>query len=236
MVTKTPIDLQRTSLSRRSGAVEVDDATLVKRCIDGDSSAFQCLVQRYQKKLFATAFGMIHNAEDALDIVQEAFLKVYRYLPKFQGNSSFYTWTYRIVVNLCIDFLRKEGRQPTKDYDDAIKQTQESQLPEATLFSSGNDYDPRKAFKDRELGEQILHAIDTLSGAHRSVIILREIEGMSYEEISQTLKCSKGTVMSRLHHARSRLRQALSDYVQKGESIAGETSKEGQTHEKQKAS
>lgn len=191
----------------------IDDGTLVQRCLDGDDSAFQSLVQRYQKKLFATAFGMLHHAEDALDIVQEAFLKVYRYLPKFQGNSSFYTWSYRIVVNLCIDFLRKEGRQHKQDYDDCIQQS-EHKLGEHHLCTTGSGYDPIKAYNNKELGEQILQAIDTLSVSHRSVIILREIEGMSYEEIAQTLQCSKGTVMSRLHHARAKLRQALSSYVQ----------------------
>lgn len=218
MVTKPSLDMQSPAVLRRMKTVEVDDGTLVQRSLDGDPGAFQCLVERYQKKLFATAFGMIHHAEDALDIVQEAFLKVYRYLPKFQGNSSFYTWTYRIVVNLCIDFLRKEGRQPTKELDDCLQHLHK-QTSVPSLLSQQDGYHPAKAIHNKELGEQIMNAIDTLSGPHRAVIILREIEGMSYEEIAQTLKCSKGTVMSRLHHARARLRQALSCYVQEGQGI-----------------
>tara|TARA_B100000609_G_scaffold199604_1_gene204826 strand:+ start:10675 stop:11424 length:750 start_codon:yes stop_codon:yes gene_type:complete len=192
---------------------KLDDQNLVQRCRDGDKHAFRILVARYQKKLFSIAFGMLHHPEDALDVVQEAFLKVHRYLPKFQGNSSFYTWIYRIVVNLCIDFLRKESRHQAMDYDDGIQHNSETQQALEGMLLCSQAVDPIKALKNKELGQHIIKAIETLSPNHRAVISLREIEGMSYEEIAQTLECSKGTVMSRLHHARAKLRQQLQQYV-----------------------
>ena len=200
--------------------LECNDGSLIQKCKEGDTKAFYALVQRYQKKLFSVAFGMVHHPDDAMDVVQEAFLKAYRYLPKFQGNSSFYTWLYRIVVNLCIDFLRKEGRYRSVDYDDALEITESKatmELPGPGLPCEGN---PMESLKNKELGEQIWSAIQCLSPNHRAVITLREIEQMSYEDIAATLECSKGTVMSRLHHARAKLREILNSYVQSGESIS----------------
>ena len=191
--------------------VERDDEMLVKDCQAGDEEAFRLLVQRYQKKLFSVAFGMVHHAEDALDIIQDAFLKAHRNLPNFQGNSSFYTWIYRITVNLCIDFLRKETKHQALDYDDTLHH--ETHQPENAPIGGSAPASPSDALKNKELGQQIWSAIQRLSENHRSVILLREIEGMSYEEIAQTLQCSKGTVMSRLHHARSHLRKFLEDYL-----------------------
>lgn len=191
-----------------------DDETLVQCCLTGDQKSYQLLVGRYQKKLFSVAYGMIRHTEDALDLVQEAFLKGFRSLSNFQGQSSFYTWIYRILINLCIDFIRKEKRQVVQDYDDTMLQKAEEDNPAFSTRSSSFHQNPFHAISNKELGEQIWNAIDTLSENHRLVILLREVEGLSYEEIAETLQCSKGTVMSRLHHARSRLRQALEKYVE----------------------
>ena len=198
--------------------VQYDDKKLVQRCHEGDSEAFQIIVRRYQKKLFSIAYGMLHHPEDALDIVQEAFLKIHRYLPNFQGNSSFYTWSYRIVVNLCIDFIRKDSRYSTLDYNDSVQHDSPISQQKGEFFFT-NSINPIQALKNKELGQQIWTAIGTLSPNHRAVIILREIEGMSYEELALTLECSKGTIMSRLHHARAKLRVVLSQYLVSGESI-----------------
>ncbi len=196
-----------------------DDEKLVQCCLAGDQKAYQDLVRRYQKKLFSVAYGMVHQVEDSLDLVQEAFLKCFRNLPKFQGQSSFYTWIYRILINLCIDFLRKEKRQPTEDYDDAVQRMSAAEGLFPSTRPSQQCYNPDKAMSNKELGEQIYAAIECLTVNHRAVIILREIEGMSYDQIAEQLDCSKGTVMSRLHHARSRLRQVLTQYIEHEESI-----------------
>jgi len=199
--------------------VELDDDTLVQSCRDGNEEAFCCLVQRYQKKLFSAAYGMLHNTEDALDIVQEAFLKAHRYLGNFQGNSSFYTWMYRIVINLCIDFIRREGKHQTLDYNDTFQHNLDNASEDHGSISALPPEDPVRALNNKELGEQIWTAIRCLSENHRAVILLREIEGMSYEDIAQTLQCSKGTVMSRLHHARAHMRRLLEGYLQAGRNI-----------------
>ncbi len=195
-------------------ALVKDDDELVNNCLTGDPKSYHQLVTRYQKKLFSVAYGMVHQVEDALDLVQEAFLKGYRNLSKFQGQSSFYTWIYRILINLCIDFLRKEKRQHMEDYDDTMQQNTSVGSMFLTLQPGAHHRDPLNAVSNKELGEQIWCAIQDLSDNHRAVIVLREIEGLSYEEIAATLGCSKGTVMSRLHHARARLRLSLGTYVE----------------------
>lgn len=196
-----------------------EDKLLIEQCCKGDQTAFRTLVCRYQKKLFSVAFGMLHNREDALEVLQEAFLKAHRNLPRFQGNSSFYTWIYRILVNLCIDFLRREGRHQKVEFDPNQEQkTASSQVGWESVMAQ-YDCHPGEALKNRELREQLNSAIDCLSPNHKAIIILRELEGMSYEEIAETLQCSKGTVMSRLHHARANLRAHLQPYVGKGESV-----------------
>lgn len=201
--------------SKRWGyALVADDETLVRSCLAGDQKSYQLLVSRYQKKLFAVAYGMIHHTEDALDLVQETFLKGFRNLSNFQGQSSFYTWIYRVLVNLCIDFLRKEKRKVTQDYDDTMLQKAEEDGPVFALQGSSVYHNPLQAVSNKELGQHIWNAIEDLSENHKLVILLREVEGLSYEEIADSLQCSKGTVMSRLHHARCRLRHALEKYVE----------------------
>lgn len=212
----------------------MDEASLVEQCRKGDKKAFCYLVERYQKKLFSVAYGMLHQPDDAMDVVQEAFLKVHRHLPNFQGNSSFYTWMYRIVINLSIDFIRKEGRHQSTDYDDTNLQNQESPISDEALLPSRSGCNPVEALKNKELGAQIRKAIDNLSPNHRAVIVLRELEGMNYEEIADTLECSKGTVMSRLHHARSKLRVILEGYLKAGENIKKEPAPSEKGSKKQK--
>lgn len=185
---------------------------LVHRCRKGDEEAFRQLVVKYQRKAFAVAYGMVHNGEDAMDIVQEAFIKVYRHIGNFKGSSSFYTWLYRIVMNLSIDFLRKEGKTTQLDYDDKLKHESNVEGDENILPKRIQD-NPARALGNKELGDQILKAIDSLSKKHREIIILREVQGLSYEELAKVLKISKGTVMSRLFHARQNLQASLSPYA-----------------------
>jgi RNA polymerase sigma-70 factor (ECF subfamily) len=163
--------------------------------------------------VFSIAHGMVRDSEAAMDISQEAFIKVHRYLGSFQGSSSFYTWLYRIVVNLSIDHLRKEGRYDAVDYDDMI-QRRDPDDSEAWIVPTLLDQNPMQALDRRELSGRIAAAFESLSEKHRAVLMLREVEGLSYEDIARTLKIHKGTVMSRLHHARRNLQRALADYLQ----------------------
>ena len=190
----------------------MDDKQLVRRAKQGDHKAFRVLMERYRRKVFAIAMGMVRDPEAAMDISQEAFIKVHRYLSGFQGSSSFYTWLYRIVVNLCIDHIRKTGRREIVDYDDKVNR-RDPDDSEAWIVPTILDTNPLKAFDRKELSGRIAAAFDSLSEKHRAVLMLREIEGLSYDEIGKTLKIQKGTVMSRLHHARKNLQRALGQYL-----------------------
>ena len=189
-----------------------DERKLVRRAKRGDEKAFRTLMERYRRKVFSIAYGMVHNSEAAYDISQEVFIKVFRYLGSFQGTSSFYTWLYRISVNLSIDWLRKQGRQDLVDFDDTLLR-REPDGAEALAVPKVQDSDPFKALGRKELREQIAKAFESLSEKHRAVLLLREVEGLSYEEIARTLKIHKGTVMSRLHHARRNLQRVLRGYL-----------------------
>lgn len=187
------------------------DRELVRASRQGDKEAFRELVERYQRKIVSVALGMVHNREDALEIAQETFVKAYESLGNFKGDSSFYTWIYRIVVNLAIDFQRRERRRPTVGLEDQ------------SLGGSGEGYDipakeetltdPFEQTHAREIGGRVAEAVNELTPDHKAVILLREVEGLSYDEISRVMQCSKGTVMSRLHYARKKLQKKLQDIL-----------------------
>ena len=195
---------------------EPTDLDLVSRYREGDQRAFEALVKRYQRKVYGLAFGIVHNPEDALDISQEAFVKVHRYIDKSEGTASFYTWLYRIVVNLCIDHLRRSGRSQSVEYDDAIDRSDGVMSAEA-IVPSQQGANPGKALQDKRILETIQQGLETLSPNHRSVIVMRELQGLSYKEMAKIMECSKGTIMSRLFHARKRLQAYLIKALNEGE-------------------
>lgn len=190
------------------------DLDLVERSRGGDMAAFRKLVERYQSRAHAIALGIVGNYQDAEDIVQDAFLKAYRSLGSFQGKSSFYTWLYRIIFNLAIDLSRKSYRKTETSIENAVS-------VDALQNSSGRDSaeymskvsPPDEQLRRAEIRERFDRALNELSPHHRAVIILREVDGLSYDEISRVVGCSKGTVMSRLHHARRRLQKALEEFA-----------------------
>jgi len=186
--------------------VERSDQELVRASRRGDKEAFRELVERYERKVVSIALGMVHNREDAVEIAQETFVKAFENLERFKGESSFYTWLYRIVVNRAIDFQRRERRHPTVGLEDwGGGEGYEEVLKEERLT------DPYLQAHAREVGERVSEAIDELTPDHKAVILLREVEGLSYDEISRVMQCSKGTVMSRLHYARKKLQKKLKD-------------------------
>ena len=189
-----------------------EDAQLVERCLEGDERAYRTLVEKYQRRIYAVAFGILRNQEDAMDVTQDAFVKVHRNLPKFEGTSSFYTWLYRIVVNLCIDRKRRAKKAINVDYDDAISHEEQPHQDGPTL-ASVSIAGPARELARKELREKMQRALDKLSPDHREILVLREFEGLAYEEISDILGVAKGTVMSRLFHARTNFKQAISRYL-----------------------
>ncbi len=190
-----------------------EDLEWVRRSQDGDQEAFSELVRKYQKRVYYLAYGMTGNREDALDIAQEAFLKAFRSMKGFQGGGGFYTWIYRITYNQTIDFMRKEWRKKKLEYQDNQDLT-EKESPIMAVPSASN---PGQDMAQKELNRVIMDAVQSLPEQHRSVILLREIEGLSYDEIAEMLRIRKGTVMSRLHYARQELQKVLMPYIKEGE-------------------
>lgn len=185
---------------------EADDHALVAACKAGDRDAFQVLYQRYHRRVFAVAHGFLRNSEDALDVVQEAFIKVHRALPGFEGQSSFYTWLYRIVANLCIDHLRRSSRKRGVTFDDRFRQDTSEAVAELQASSLG---DPSRAVKNKEIVTAVATSLTELSDKHRAVLVMRELEGLSYTDMAKAMNCSKGTIMSRLFHARKNMQRLL---------------------------
>jgi RNA polymerase sigma-70 factor, ECF subfamily len=196
-----------------NGAAPGDDRALVAKAQAGDRAAFRTLFERYHRRAYALAFGVVRNQDDALDVVQDAFIKAHRHLDKFEGQASFYTWLYRIVMNLAIDHLRKHRRQRPVDFTDAT--VDESVSDDALLpkIIGGN---PGRALMDKEIRNRIADALGGLSENHRAVLVMRELEGLSYEEMAAAMGCSKGTIMSRLFHARKNMQRQLADLYPAG--------------------
>jgi RNA polymerase sigma-70 factor (ECF subfamily) len=180
-----------------------DDRTLVGRAMRGDRDAFGALVQRHQDRVFNLAYQVVRNREDALDVAQEAFVKAFASLSNFKGEASFTTWMHRIVVNLAIDCLRRRRRGDPTAYDDRLH------VPEDGEHGPAAPDDPEAALGTRQVQSLLSRGIAALPPAHRAVLILREIQGLSYEEIAQAVGCSLGTVMSRLFYARRKLQKVL---------------------------
>ncbi len=186
----------------RALSPDADETELLERARNGDSQAFGALVERYQRRVVGVAQAVVHNQDDAVELAQETFVRAYENLAKFESRSSFSTWLYRIAANLAIDFRRREGRHQVLRGDDA--ETEINRLPSPR----GDSYQETVR---TELSQRINGALKELTPEHRAVILLREVEGLSYDEISDVLQVPRGTVMSRLHYARNHMRTILKD-------------------------
>lgn len=205
-------------------STDADDQQLVKAAQAGDRRAFQALYQRYERKVFSVAYGFLRNQEDALDVLQEAFIKVHRYLPNFEGQSTFYTWLYRIVANLCIDHLRRSGRKRDVEFDDRLRHDGQTSTVANHVGSIAALGDPSAAVKNKEILAAVQDSLGKLSDKHRAVIVMRELQGLSYADMAKAMDCSKGTIMSRLFHARRNMQKLLSERL---EYISSKTDEEG---------
>jgi RNA polymerase sigma-70 factor, ECF subfamily len=186
------------------------DRVLIERAQAGDMGAFRRLVERHQRRAFAVALALVRDENDARELVQDAFLRVFKSLPTFQGDSSFFTWLYRIVTNLSIDLMRRPGRQ-TSDFEESRLDLDDGADLDFPLLGRIDGADPADTVRRREIGGRLQTALDALPSYHRAVIVMREIDGLSYEEMAQIMGVSKGTIMSRLFHARQKLQRALAD-------------------------
>jgi RNA polymerase sigma-70 factor (ECF subfamily) len=184
-----------------------DEPSLVAAARRGDHAAFRTLLERHQRKAFAVAFGILRDPDAARDACQDAFLRMHQALPTFEGGSQFYTWMYRIVVNLCLDHLRRRRLECVELDDFRLREADEA----ADRIAPAPAIDPSESLAAKELRERLDRAFARLSPTHRTVVTLREVNGLSYKEIAHVMRCSMGTVMSRLFHARRYLQDMLRD-------------------------
>ena len=188
---------------------DVSELDLVKRCQAGETEAFDELVTRYRTRIFGMIYNMVHNEQDAWDLAQDSFVKAWKSIRRFRGKSSFYTWMYRIVMNVTIDWLRKKQiKGAGTEFDDAV---QLKEIDPAARTAPKAEELPYERMERGEVRTQINNAIAQLTPEHRAVILMKETEGMQYHEIAEALGCSIGTVMSRLFYARKRLQSLLKD-------------------------
>jgi len=193
-------------------AAEFDsDAYLVSRALEGELPAFEKLVSRYQNKILGYAARMLNDHEEAEDVTQEVFIKAYRSLDSFRGDSSFSTWIYRITTNLCIDKMRSKKRRPQQAYSlDVPFDNDESKGGREIADYSG---EPGKAIERDELRRRVREVMAEMPEKMRTILIMCDMQGMAYEEIAKFLDCPIGTVKSRLFHARADLGRRLRPYI-----------------------
>jgi len=187
---------------------EVDWA-LVQRVQAGDVRAFDPLITKYRERLYAIIYNMTANREDTSDLTQEAFIKAFRSIHSFKGDSSFFTWLYRIAVNASLTHLKRSRLRRFFSFDNLDEQVSQSELLEALADRVKTD----KPALVKELQEKLNEALQRLSLNHRTVVVLFEIEALSHQEIAQVMDCSEGTVRSRLHYAKQQLQSYLQDYL-----------------------
>ncbi len=191
-------------------AAEADaDWALVQRVQTGDVRAFDQLINKYRERLFAIVYNLSANREDASDLTQEAFIKAFRSIGHFKGQSSFFTWLYRIAVNSTLTHLKRSRLRRFFSFENLDEEVAQSEVVEALAAKQTTD----KPLMIKELQEKLNEALQRLSPKHRTVVVLFEIEGLSHLEIAHVVGCSEGTVRSRLHYAKQQLQTYLQEYL-----------------------
>ena len=191
--------------------MELEDLALVTRARAGDAEAFRALVVRYQRKVYAVALGIVKDPDLAWDVAQDAFVRVHSHLGEFKGESAFSTWVFRIATHLGIDAVRRERKSSRENVDDA----DELAVAEGGegILATALGTNPQDTALRRELRDKMTDALARIPEMHRTILVLREVEGLSYEELAERLGINKGTVMSRLFHARKKMQALLSRYA-----------------------
>jgi len=194
--------------------INIDDVTLVEQCRRGDSRAMERLIIKYQNRIYNVILKICTNHDDAAELTQETFVKVIESIDRFEGRSSFYTWAFRIAVNLTLNYCKRSVKLPVRSLDDygSRRDGQKEQLLKEFL-SDDSSPDPAAVAQNKELHELALKALMKLDDAQRTVVVLRDIEGMSYIQIAKVLGIELGTVRSRLSRARSNLRDIMEHFL-----------------------
>ncbi len=185
------------------------DFAIIEKVKQGDISAFDILTKKYRERLFSVVYNITSNREDAFDITQDAFIKAFSSINSFKGKSAFYTWLYRIAVNMAVSFVKKNRFRRFFSFENINEEAASSEILDKLSAFNGGD----RATNLKELQEKLNEALQTLSIEHRTVVILFEIEGLSHQEIAEITKVNIATVRSRLHYAKRQLQTILKDYV-----------------------
>jgi RNA polymerase sigma-70 factor (ECF subfamily) len=185
---------------------DTDDAALVERCRNGDIAAFEPLVEKYRQRVWRLAYNVLRDREEAWDVAQDAFIKAFQALPNFRGQSAFYTWLFRIVMNVATDRARARAARGRAFGTEAVP---EEDWERVLVEQSPDAPAPDEAAAGTQERARIMRALDTLPANHKQIIVLSDLEGLSYKEIAEVLSIPMGTVMSRLHNARKKLKDAL---------------------------
>jgi len=185
------------------------DMALVERVKAGDMAAFDALTRKYRERLYGVVYNILSNRDDAMDIVQDSFIKAFSAINSFRGGSAFYTWLYRIAVNMSITFLKRSRLRRFFSLDNSDEEFASGEVLEKLSVNCGGE----KKLLLNELKEKLNEALQTLSIKHRTVVVLFEIEGLSHQEIAEITKTSEATVRTRLHYAKQQLQSLLKDYL-----------------------
>jgi RNA polymerase sigma-70 factor (ECF subfamily) len=197
------------SSSQPQVSAPVDEDELVRDARQGNLTAYDELVKRYQERIYATLYHMTSNHEDANDLAQESFIKAFQALKSFKGGSSFYTWLYRIAVNKTINFLKQRKNRTHMSLNNIDFNAEH----DPDLMALISEQTPRRAAGLAELQEKLNEALMKLSESHRLVVVMHDVQGLSHEEIAEAMDCNVGTVRSRLFYARQQLQGFLADYL-----------------------
>ncbi len=195
--------------------INIDDAVLVRQCWQGDSAAIERLILKYQNRIYNVILKICADPDDAAELTQDTFVKIIENIDNFQGRSSFYTWAFRIAVNLTLNYCRRNARIGFTSLD--AEQIRENSQPGKVLkelLSNDSSLDPATVVQDKELCQIVLESLKKLDDAQRAVVVLRDIEGMNYNQIANVLDIELGTVRSRLSRGRKKLRQILEAILQ----------------------
>jgi RNA polymerase sigma-70 factor (ECF subfamily) len=193
-----------------SEQVKKDECVLIERAKAGDGNAFDEMTKRYSEKAYSIAYQMLASPDDARDLVQDAFLEVFRTLERFNTQYRFSTWLYRILINKCINYRKRESRRRMLSLSDFWSRGDHDGQQPVPAHLASTDVTPHDVLENKELRTSILDALNSLSERHRTVVVLFDIEGLSHRQIAEILQCPEGTVMSRLHHGRLKLKHILS--------------------------
>jgi RNA polymerase sigma-70 factor (ECF subfamily) len=195
--------------------IDIDDAILVKQSRGGDSAAMERLIVKYQNRIYNVILKICGNVEDAAELTQETFVKIIENISEFEGRSSFYTWAFRIGVNLTLSYCKRNAKLGLKSLDaEDDEQNEQARRVLKEFLSDDSSPDPAAVTANKELCELVVKSLGKLEDGQRSVVVLRDIEGMHYAQIARVLDIEIGTVKSRLSRARSNLREIMERFLQ----------------------